>query len=193
MTTLELRTAFGSISNQQLFHNVASRLGNKDNLLNDIPLGAPLNTRTGNQLHVVSFEGMMVLNRKVDRPNVTYRVSVVASRPTVEVDAYSELFFGGNFTSMHIKQSSNLLLDKHFPLDQGSTMTQNVTPDKERSDLFKWHIPINRDVTYGAVDNNSCQTLLRAYITAYDAFGTLITDNIASIAQASWAINYQDR
>ena len=79
-----------------------------------------------------------------------------------------------------------------FPLNQGSGMENNVTPNKERSFLHRLDIPINRPVTYDRLDGNLCNSRIHVYVSAYDAYATLTTDNIASVAQSSYRITFSD-
>jgi len=132
----------------------------------------------------------MVLNRKVDRPNVSYRVIVCATVPGGGSDSFDELFDGLAFTGIQYPGVSQVLHDVTFPRDQGGVMTQQTTPDKERSNTIEISVPVNHTVAWTKA--SVALTSLRVYIVAYDAYGTLTSDNIASIAQGSLGVYFHD-
>lgn len=133
----------------------------------------------------------MVFNNKSDRPNVSYRVAVTAAPTNTNTDNFSELFSGGGITGVHAPQNSILLYDCVFPLNQGSGMDNNITPNKERSFNHTFDLPINHSVQYNLNDNKA-STCISCWFVAYDAYGTLTTDNIASVPQVTWAFDYTD-
>jgi len=139
---------------------------------------------------VKGIDFRLILNNKADRPNVSYRVILAATPSTVSADTIGEIVWNGNFTGTHIPINSVLLHDVTFPSNQGSSMENNMTPNKERSFNHTAYVPINRSVTYGG--DGACQTRLVGWIICYDAYGTLTTDNIGSVAQASTRIDFAD-
>jgi hypothetical protein len=177
-------------SNQQLYHNIGAKWNNTVNMLDLISNGNTVFTRIGASIFVKGLDFRLVLNNKTDRPNVSYRVVVVATPATSSADSFDEIVGGGAFTGTHVPIQSVILHDATFPNNQGSGMENNVTPNKERSFNHSAYIPINRAVTYGT--DNGCQTRIVGYIIPYDSYGTLTTDNIASLAQASWRIDFVD-
>lgn len=177
-------------SNQQLYHNVGTLWNATANLLDNISTGATVTTRVGNSIFVKGIEFRFVLNNKTDRPNVSYRVILAATPTTVSSDTFGEIVSSAQFTGVHLPVSSVMLHDVTFPSNQGSGMENNITPNKERSFNHTAYVPINRSVTYGA--DGACQTRLVGYIVPFDAFGTLTTDNICSVAQASIRIDFAD-
>jgi hypothetical protein len=153
-----------------------------------ITLGTAYDKRVGNKIFVKDLEFIMMLNNKDTRPNVTYRVSVVACPATGSTDDYSELFVSGAFSGNFITNNAVLLYDQIFPTNQGSTMS---TPTKERTHAHRFTISVNKPVVYNTIDG-ACQTRIIAFVNSYDAYGTLVTDNIASIAQGSHKVTYVD-
>jgi len=186
----ELKMHTLASSNQALYHNTAAQFGNVSNFLDGVAVGTGYYTRIGNQIRVKRLVMRLVLNRKTDRPNVSYRVIVLATVPGSGVDAFSELFEGSAFTSICKPGVCQVLHDVVFPRDQGGVMTQQVTPDKERSNTYECSIDIDRAVAYST--DGSCLTVVRGYIIAYDAYGTLTTDNIASIPQGLLGVQFID-
>jgi hypothetical protein len=189
-TEVDLKSYYAQDGNFQLYHNVPARYYNLPNLFDSIVNGTNYHGRIGNRIHVKDVEILMVLNNKTDRPNVSYRFVLCAAPTAANTDAASELFAYGGFTGLHIPTNSVLLHDQVFPQNQGSGMDNNITPNKERSFTHRVVVPINKPIVYNT--DQSCTTRLIGWVTAYDAYGTLTTDNIASIAQTTWRVNFTD-
>jgi hypothetical protein len=179
-----------NVNNQALNHNTPAQLGNTASLLDGLSLGTGVSNRIGNSIFVRGMSIRMVLNRKTDRPNVSYRVVVVATTPGAGVDNYVELFAGNSFCAPVYPAAAVVLHDSSFPKDQGTVMTQQATPDKERSNLFDTFLDIRKTVPYST--DGTALTVLRCYVVAYDAFGTLTSDNIASVAQGVVGVYFED-
>jgi len=189
-TEVDQKSYFAQAGNYQLYHNVPASYYNLTNLLDNIQNGTNYLGRIGNRIHVKNIEILMVLNNKTDRPNVSYRFVLCAAPSSASTDAAGDLFAFGGYTGLHLPTNSALLCDQVFPQNQGSSMENSMTPNKERSFTHRVVVPINKPVVYNT--DELCSTRLIGWVTAYDAYGTLTTDNIASIAQTSWRINYTD-
>jgi hypothetical protein len=176
--------------NYQLYHNTPVTMTNTLNLIDSIAVGTASNQRIGNRIFLKSLRANIVFNNKGDRPNVSYRVAVTAAPTNTNTDSFAELFASGGFTGIHVPQTSLLLHDATFPLNQGSGMETSANL-KERSFNHTFVIPLNHPATYSPVDGK-CTTTLTTWFIAYDAYGTLIVDNIASVAQVTWALDYTD-
>jgi len=187
-TGTEIKAYYSQSGNFQLYHNIPALYFNLPNMLSVIVNGNTNDTRVGNRIFVKELEMALVLNNKVDRPNVSYRVAVCAAPATTSTDVATELFSAGGFTGLHIISNSELLSDTTFPQNQGSSMA--TTSNKERSFTYRVKIPINRHVVYNTDGN--CSTRLIAFVTCYDAYATLPTDNIASIPNTCWRVVFTD-
>jgi hypothetical protein len=187
-SSTELKAYYESNSNFQLYHNTPAVYFNLSNLLNQITTGTGFNNRIGNKIHVKKLDLLMVINNKFDRTNVCYRFLLFAAPATTGTDGANELFHSGAFTGLPVIQNAVLLHDTAFPLNQGSSQSAGV--QKERSHIHRASIAINRAVVYNTDGN--CATRLIGWVVAYDAFGTLTTDNIASVSQTSWRITFTD-
>jgi len=187
----ELKTWSSQNGNYQLYHNVPVAALNSTNLLDSIALGTGVSQRIGARIFAKRLRGRIVFNNKPDRPNVSYRCAVTAAPAAPNSDFFSELFVHSGITGIHLPTNSLLLHDAVFPLNQGSGMENNMTPNKERSFNHTFEIMLNHPVVYNTADGK-CTTQLTVWFVAYDAFGTLITDNIASVAQVTMAIDYTD-
>jgi len=185
----EMKFNNSHFSNQQLYHNVAAALNNTTNLLDNIVQGTGVTNRIGLSIMVKRLQLRLVFNTKGDRPNVSFRVAVTASPTTASSDTYTELFSGGWFAGVHLPTNSILLSDATFPHNQGSTM-DNTAFLKERSHIHTLDLPIGHLVTYNT--DQLCQTRLSVWLICYEQHSTMPTDNIASLAQASWRLDFTD-
>jgi hypothetical protein len=187
-SSTELKSYYEQNGNFQLYHNTPALYFNLSNMLNQITTGTGFNNRIGTKIHVKTLDVLMVFNNKFDRTNVCYRVVLFAAPSTTSTDSASELIHGGQFSGLPVIQNAVLLHDAAFPLNQGSSQSAGV--QKERSHSHRASIAINRAVVYNTDGN--CATRIIGFVCAYDAFGTLTTDNIASVAQTSWRVTYTD-
>jgi hypothetical protein len=187
--TPELKTFVTQGANFQLYHNVPVAMANTANLLDQIGYGTTATQRIGSRISIKSLRVRLILNNKADRPNVSYRVACTASPASTNTDAFSELFPGSGITGIHSKPNSQLYHDTVFPLNQGSLM--EGASNRERSFNHTFEIPVNHAAVYSTADN-VCTTRLTVWICAYDSFGSLATDNIASVAQLTYAIDFTD-
>lgn len=177
----ELTYSFGK---QEIYHNVLLQAF----LLNATTCmpsqGNTDTSRNGDIIHVSGFSLKIMFGNKFDRPNVTYRIIIFEGQPG----------FVYNATTVLKAVSGNLLLDgvntdlvkvkkQVFIKPQQSTLfAANASADttKEYTFVRKFWIPVNKTYKFaadGGLLHN--QKNLYCYIGAYDAFGTLTTDNIA--------------
>jgi hypothetical protein len=177
-------------SNQQMYHNVGVALNGVGNMLDGITQGTGFNQRIGLSIKLKRIVANIVFNNKSDRPNVSYRVMVIAAPSTTSVDTFIELTSGGWYSSVHLPSNSVVLHDAFLPLNQGSTQVVEAIPARERSHVHRFDVPIDHLVQYNT--DSLCQTRLTTWVICYDAHGTLTTDNIASVAQASTRVDYID-
>lgn len=190
----ETKYTVTSNENTQLFHNggVTGVYIYKGNLLETAD-GVGQNRRIGDEVVAKGVKIKLWLSNKSDRTNVTYRIFVIASQPTD---------IGISPASLFENDIGNKLLDsfntdrykivKHKLIKIGSDNVKHTGPavdgfvGAEQSRAVSMWIPLkNRKVVYQADagglprDMKNC---LSFGIVAYDSFGTLTTDNIASFA-----------
>jgi len=189
--TTELKSFITQSGNYQMYHNVAVTMTNTLNLFDSIVQGTNYGQRIGNRIHLHRLRARIVFNNKFDRPNVSYRVAVTAAPTNINTDSFAELFGSyGAFTGIHSTQNSQLLHDAVFPFSQGSTQ-EVIATSKERSHNHTLDLSINRPVVYSLSDGKATTTLTVWFIS-YDSYGTLSTDNISSVAQVTWELDYTD-
>ncbi len=192
----ELKLMYGGINDQQIYHNVPLTVFNATSLLDAIAVGTAPYQRIGHQVTLKEIAFRFLLNNKDNRPNVTYRLTVVAI-PGVSSssDAFGEVFASASTSqpiNAFLQPGVGRILHDHYiaggnfsvtPLTSGGTV-------KERSFHYQCRIPMNQSVRYNT--DNVATTRLIVWLNAYDAYGTLTTDNIASLPNATYALYFTD-
>lgn len=184
------RKRFGfQAENIQLFHNKpdydAAWLSCKQGTADPENLSTRL-ARIGDEIYLQNVNIRLWLSNKNDRPNVMYKATLFWYDATVSLsDAY--VYFTQTNKMLDRLNTENIGIIDQKTLFSGPSYTTGVASDpgsaKEHSYLMtlngSWK---NKKITYdegGAVprfrDIGLC-------LVAYDAFGTLQTDNIASYA-----------
>lgn len=186
----ELKFAGASDQNIQLYHNVAYNVGNTTNLLDAIGQGGVSNQRIGNRITLKRISLRILLNNKADRTNVSYRITGVLCPATAVQDSFSELFSvsGSNITATPIPGTCVVLFDRTIG-GGNSSVTAVATTTKERSFFFNFAKELSGDVVYV---NGYCSTRLAIFVNCYDAYGSITTDNIASIPASYVGMYFTD-
>lgn len=192
--------------NVQLYHNVGGAgpyvgsLPTSDSVFFnpwlDIPLGNGRAGRVGDEISPVGMSVKIMLRNKGDRPNLYYRVIIckvpktVPSGPGNAITLYNncpvfeDVNQGAVGCNMIRPVNKDLgvraYYDRLFRV-QGNN-TNNNGSAKEISKIAKIWIKRKRSskILYDNVANSIVNSPLAMYVIAYDAFGTLLTDNIAS-------------
>lgn len=186
-------TKFGSQQkeNIDLYHNggVAGTYNSLTNLLATAQ-GSNQQARVGDQILAKSLSIHLWLSNKSDRPNVMYRVIIY----TCPFDQYlvaspSSFFQGlhGNKMLDYVNTDKyKIIYSKVIRPFSGDYSLESGASNKEHSTDLKIYIPLkNKKITYsadaGQVANNQ-NNIWNMAIIAYDAYGTLTTDAIASFS-----------
>jgi hypothetical protein len=143
------------------------------------------NQRNGDQIYSTGVAVHMLLGQKKDRMNVTFRILVLkctSDRKPVFLSALME------------DTTANILLDS-ANTDIGTIVYQkfvkkNITPqlasviaqEREFTHAHKFWLPMKKLVKFSQDSDTSFSgPKFYIYVFAYDAYGTLITDNIAYV------------
>lgn len=186
--------------NYQIWHNGSRYTGGGSYLLDNNMLrttqGVTQNTRSGDSIYSQKIHVRLWLSNKADRPNVMYRVVVIAGEntdmPTGDLPtpvALSGEFFsvsgGGNvITNVMNRDKFKIIRDFVVQPFAGDFSLETSANNKEHSRLVEFDIPINKRIKY-KTDNGTVPEGANCYgmvVYAYDAFGSALTDNIASCA-----------
>lgn len=188
--------------NVNLYHNVgysAAYAGASNpyatyvNLLG-LEQGSTATRRIGDSAWSVGLSINLWLSQKGDRPNVGYRILVLQYPDTAYGAAYSginqKIFYpsaqGNSLLERVDTDMYNVVYDKVIqPINQSG---KNNT-DFEHSHVHKFYIRTGRSVVYRSNSVDGATTIpkdmrnrLVLYVVPYDHYGTLVTDNIASVA-----------
>lgn len=191
--------------NQQLYHNTGttgySYVGPVlYNPWRSIPLGTNNHQRVGDEIYPRGMSMRIWMANKLDRPNIIYRVIVAIlpkqynglsmSAGAIDIGRSFQQGANGNYVTMPIdvEKGIKVLYDKVYRNELGiSTVPLGLTGGKECHIFKKLWIKRKRSnkVTWEPSGTEITNKPLAVYIIPYDSYGTLTTDNIASVAWTS--------
>jgi len=147
--------------------------------------------RIGDQIYVSGFRLKLLLGQKADRPNITFRYFVFS------VPKSSSINYGNWF----INTTGNVLLDDpnydFVKVHKSGFWRPNeaslATTTKEYTFTKRIVVPYKKLLKFGPADGATTHNDSDLYLSVmcYDAYGTLISDNIA-YAQVSMEMSYKD-
>lgn len=195
LSTSETKMSNHHVENIQLWHNRTNYrvglLASTQGL--EAPQGLQENSenRVGDEIIARGLKFKIWVSNKVDRPNILYKL--FCFKYNTDTTSMTDAIFwrgtdgdGGDMNRMI--DSSNpmrIKLLKSYKLKSGPNYS---IPDNghEHSLLKEFYVPLNNSKIKYRVDggNRPRFTDVGFAIVAYDAFGTLATDNIASYAYA---------
>ena len=189
--TVELKDNPYGLENQQLYHNVPLNIDSNifytTQGLTD-PQAASGSNRIGDSVYFKSLTHKLWLANKLDRPNLMYRVTIVYRKTTagtVPTSApYVSVTNNGNIMlsdlNMENGQVAAVLYDKVFTYNDGHDISSGGST-KESHHLVQIFRRLNTKCTYYG-DNATVPKAFtpQLWVTAYDSYGTLISDNVAS-------------
>lgn len=176
--------------NLQLYHNggTGSSFGQLYNLMSTFQ-GDNVNQRAGNEVFAVGMSIKLWLSNKLDRPNVMYRIIIFTAPvvPTISVTDMFDTSGGGNnhMISYVNTEKYKVVYNRIVQPFSGDFSLESGSANKEHSRLVKIWLPFkNSRVPYhNASDQPKYDKHnLHLAIVAYDAYGTLEMDNIASFS-----------
>lgn len=173
---------FGKI---ELFHNVRLSPGYLNAYTGRLPVqGTGDHARNGNRINVSGVQVRMMLGQKNDRPNCTWRIMVLKHK-----DTYA------SFASVYEATTGNCLLDqvnddavkvlysKTIHKFVGANVGVAEAAFRETTFTHKFYIPIRKEYKFpsdsSVIASNS--DYISLIVMCYDAYGTLVTDNIGYV------------
>lgn len=188
--------------NVQLYHNVgksAAFTGASEpyavylNMLG-VPVGATEQSRVGAKVQSRGVRVQLWLSNKLDRPNVMYRIMVL-TYPTL--DPNTNLIWTGlnQLVTDNIGGNPNNMLGPVDTKIYGVKYDKRIQPfageylDKEHSRYHSFFLKTNRTITYQDLADGSSNNIPKSqnnryalFVIPYDAYGSVVTDNIATVA-----------
>lgn len=211
LKTVETKYLSIGTENTQLYHDVGNFAGpttNQGATLFDpwqfVNQGTTYKTRVGDQLIPRGISIKFWMANKLDRPNVIYRILVVVLPRTIgttvpaynNVDLFKATDVGTNNTTIIAdvdkEKVKKVLYDKLVRNEAGYSAASTGTEaapganmkGKEKHCVKKLWIKgkNQRMIKYTNGTNQHQNNYLAVYVIPYDSYGTLQTDNIASLA-----------
>lgn len=178
----ETKRIITSLENLQVYHNVPSIIGN----LVSTTQGMSQISRVGDEVIGQYLKLKLWLSNKSDRPNVMWRVIVYCPRPGTTTLDWQTNSATNRIIAFVDTDKLNVIKQKILNPPPGDYSLESGAALKERSRYLTMNIPIkNQKISYFE-DNGTVPKLQKhnicVAVIAYDAYGTLITDNIASYA-----------
>lgn len=200
MKTAETKVSEYGQENVQLYHNVLHKVENNTLFTTqgvtdgDNPGVAEM--RIGDMIYAKKLWFKFQLFNKQDRPNLHYRIMIVRSQtdrtgnaPTLPPDFVPESIPGnGNllFTSSN-DESYTIVWDRTYRLEATNSVESGVVApsyhETSRIININYFIPKNQQkIIYHDGGSVPKKYVYIPYVVAYDSYGTLTTDNVASYA-----------
>lgn len=182
-------TSFG-VENYNIYHNGGVGPTYSYAIINNlcsVSVGTAQNTRVGDEIYPVGINMKFWLSNKDNRPNVSWRIMIIACPPD-QVTAANPggLFKGtsGNKILDYVDTDKyNIVYQKLLQPQAGDYSLESSATNKEHSRLHSLWIPIRGRLSYqsdGGTTPKYQRHCLSLVVIGYDAYGTLLTDNIAS-------------
>lgn len=187
----ETKFSSQNIENYQLYHNGGSTgIYNITGNLLATSVGTTQQTRVGDSVIGRGLSIHLWLSNKLDRPNVMYRIFLFTALHIDYASTSPTLFFQslhGNKMIDYINTDRyKIIYHKVIKPFSGDYSLESGATNKEHSTHLKIYLPLkNRLIKYYTDSGNvpSYQgNLIQLGVIAYDAYGSLLTDNIASMS-----------
>lgn len=151
--------------------------------------------RIGDEIYTSNIKVQMLLGQKQDRMNVTFRIIVVKCTDTAVPTSYNTLFIGTTANCLLDEVNKDRVSVVYDKLIKKTISSQLDVAGgaKEFTFVHKFNVPLKQKVKF-ATDATSTSDNRKKhfmYVFAYDAFGTLPTDNIA-YCQTYSTVYYKD-
>lgn len=170
----------------ELDHNTPAQVAHLNGALTMPAEGTGDDQRNGDRIIMRGWKLRFMFGGKYDRPNITWRVIVAACQPGYSY-TYSTFFrnFTGNALLDDVDRDRHTVLKQMYMKPQQATLASDTgiaTVSHEYTFVRRMFVP--RKLTYkfqtdGGLTHNDKDII--CIVLAYDAYGTLITDNIGYV------------
>lgn len=192
LKTCEPKKTSFNITQTIIKHNVPHVLHCINSAANMPSQGIGDNQRIGDQINTSGFRIRFIFGQYADRENVTWQVRII-SVPKGSAYVYGQWF--DNVTGNVMLDDMN---EDFVKVQKTYTFKTVLSPDSNNTEEFtfvkKFWIPYKRLLKFGpanaAITHNDSEDRY-ILITAYDAYGTLITDNLGYIL-GNCALHFKD-
>jgi len=171
----------------ELYHNQPASIMHLNDQTISVPSqGVGDNMRVGDQINISGYKIRMLIGQKADRPNVTFKYWVVAAPRGA---TYSYQAFFRNVTGNALLDQMNTDFVKI--LKSGTWKPHDGYMDNASDEYTftkQFWVPRKKLLKFGPTDGSNFHNDtvdIYTIMVAYDAFGTLPTDNIAYVASFS--------
>lgn len=143
--------------------------------------------RVGDQIYSKGFKLRMLFGQKADRHNVTFRVIVTKATSVNQPTTYAQLFDASTLNCLLDTINTDrqqVLYHKYIKMKIHPDLSGVGGADKEFTFVKSIWIPYKKLFKFsadGGTVGTGTDPGLRVYFLAYDAYGTLLTDNIAYV------------
>ena len=194
MKTSETKRKDFGYDKGELFHNVAYAVPMNNTTGRGPSIGTDQQSRIGDQIYTSGYMMRILFGQKADRPNVTFRLAFV------EVPRGYAFSYGRYFHNI----SGNVLLDP-FNKDFVKVIKQFfIKPNqaalaasggREYTFTRRFWVPYKHKMVFGPEDGATGMMMpakdLYWVFAAYDAYGTVTSDNIAYL-QCAQSLYFKD-
>ncbi len=193
MGTAETKSVGKSQENVQLFHNKALYISNllaTTQGVKDPNDQSGNDARIGDSIRLTNANIKFWLSNKDDRPNVMYRLIMFwYDTPLTLTDALC--FFTQTNKMLDRPNTENIsIIDQKYIFSQNNYAVDANNHERSQLATLKGNWK-GRKVQYDEGGASPKKRTIGVCVVCYDAFGTLQTDNIASLA-SNYQINFKD-
>lgn len=202
MKTAETKVSENAFENRQLYHNVLDKSENNPLYTTqgttDGDTQGVAQNRVGDMIQGVKLWWKVMLFNKEDRPNLHYRMLVVRQQtdrdsnynPTLPTDFKLELLNnnGNMLFASSSQERATVVIDKIIRLaSPNSYQGEFAAKEIQKIVNLNYRIPkSHQNIYYHDGGSVPKRWIYNLYIVAYDSYGTLTTDNIASYAYSRY-------
>jgi len=175
-------------------HGVADYTGSQASV------GTSFGNRIGDSIYAKAASLKMFFDQYNDRPNLVFRITVLRIKAGANIITPASNAFAHpqttNYLMAPVDTENNLLyhpapvvMDRRFTVNYGTSITP---PAKSCHTFRQFFVKVNKKLKFNSNQPNTVGPFaIQVILTAYDSYGSLITDNVCRVmySRRAW---YQD-